>query len=800
MKIPVVVALMLITVAGPARAQTPPVGTITESRPQVVVADFQSRDGETAMTAFVGTFILLRLQQLEGIGVIRQGGAEGCSVTEQLTALLRDLTRTNVQAAKAPASVGRYGVGGNVRITRRSDTGTPEEFILEYAVDNRSTCSDAPLLKGSEAFTTSTALLVVSAVGDRIASAIEDQTTALRTAVEVSIDADPDARSSFVRALTLRLMDEPDLTLRASSDSGGAFRIEGSASGAGSFRNATFTIVTPDGRRVPVAANPPTAADDAGFYLAAADSAVRGLNQVRYSLHAGVGGRLLSEVDRPTLHRRAEELMCRTMTAGCAPNYRAALGILEGVTNPNARHWQIVGDAALGAGEPLKAADAFDRGFAMASSDSADVRADWARRAANAWYSAGDHERAAGRYGAAIDILVSAGQPPGALLYIRRADSYGLQGDRPAGLGALIDGMAQVKVSEQPALLEALRRHVDGGSGTDLIEAYQRLRMSADTNLIAMALAVAPRVAEEALVLAENDLGAARRWDDADRHLAIVESIPSGAVDAASRRTALRLRAVWHRDSRREFGQAIALLNQAVQTGADAATRYDLAVTHYFRALDGGPQQSFDFRQAVALSADLARERYLLADSLVLDINHRLMRDQDTRTLFQPIVTSLAMSAASSATRRSAVRVLAFACGDYLFDSACAQQAWRALLPIDFEAEPSLQLDMLESDVISRVDPVERLTALTTITSLTTVQRQVAVFYETWASAAAGRNPQAEDAYLRWMSVAAPVSESEWSFEGARRALTGDPRLSMVWRQRMQSMLRQMQPGTAPAR
>lgn len=766
-------------------------------RPEVIVEDFQTAEGDV-LSAFVGTFVALRLQELSGVTVVRQpqSSCDRSRAVESGNALQQVISPA-AQSLGIAARV-RYAVGGGVRITRRSETGGPVEYIVDYRVaDVGEDCSEVPFRTASHAFTPATALAVVSEIGDEIAAEIE-QRGARRTAVELAIDADAEIRTLLVRALTLRLSDEPELMLRAATTGGpsSAFRIEGSVS-TGPDLGATLTVVSPDGRRVQLATIQPTTGDDTRFYLAAADAAVRGLNQVRYSLQAGGGGQA-SEVSTPTLQRRAEELMCRTSTQRCTPNYKAALGILETVSNLDLGQWLLMGEAALGAGEPAKAADAFDRGLAAVGAEPPSTQADWAQRAADAWYAAGDQTRAVQRYSQAIAILERENQIVPAALYVNQANAHTIAGQHAEALDVLLQGAARARAAEQQAVVSAVRQHVEVARGDRLLTAYERLRGSNRAELNGVASAISARVVTDALDLARRSL-AERRFADTDRELGIVESMPPGAVDAVTRRSVLRMRAAWHRDSRADWATAIALLDDALAIGPDPAVRYDKALTHYFRAQRAGNQPRPDLEQAVALASDLARERYYVADTLVFDINRRLRRDADTRALFQPIVAASSSADVPSEARRSAIRILALVCGEYQFDFACAQQAWRALMPVDFEAEPSLHLDVLESDIISRVDSLDRLAALSTLTSLSPEQRKIALFYETWAFAAAGRDAQAQDAYDRWTAHTIVIPETVWLFNGARQALPKDPRPSPAWRQRLQAMLQQMATST-PAR
>src|SRR4030095_13039000 len=213
-------------------------------------------------------------------------------------------------------------------------------------------------------------------------------------------------------------------------------------------------------------------------------------------------------------------------------------------------------------------------------------------------------------------------------LYVGEARAHALSNDVRAALDVLMRGVARVRADDRPLVLDELKRQLDSAVDVTLLDAYERLKGSAVPELVAIADLERPHVIEAALNLAERSVTSGK-WDDVDRNLRVIETMPTAAVETPGRRSLLRLRGVWHRYYQR-WADAINSFDAAMALGSDSLVLYEKGLPYFFRAqaVPGGAQT--DYRQAASIASDLSRQRYYAADALVLDTNHRLRRDEDT--------------------------------------------------------------------------------------------------------------------------------------------------------------------------
>jgi tetratricopeptide (TPR) repeat protein len=519
--------LAFLTFSVPSFAQSAAVtsaGAVVSSKVKIYFPGFSDSaehvsGGPADLKSFVNTYLYLRLSQISNALITNEVPDPGCAVEQNS---VRRVIPQQAPPPRTPELLSFYTVRGNLEVRLR-DSSAPataaDDVVINYELLKTVRCAPQVLLRRSEPIPQSRLLDSISVVADAVAFRVgEDAATRIGIDLKtVSADKPSPEEAEFAGALTDHLIHvlatSDDLQPRDANkgESGGAagYVLEShvtfprspspfrgfarsvevslylvatgqiSPTGSGARVGPQRYTLTPTPLRYPPAQR-------AQLFAAAADTAIKGINDVRYTREAG----LPENYSAAQALARAKQLLCDgSPEASCVPQTDAAISLLR-KEPPSPDNWEWLAKAQYLSGRYADAADSFSSSLRSAPSLPLEAALRLNVAAGDAWYQAQSFANAAASYDAAAKI---AEENPGVHsetdFNLRRALSHRFKGDRLGAIDALINPLRPVA---SPESLELELEHIVAVLlPNELPEAIARLERSpsAKTDQAALVLA-----------------------------------------------------------------------------------------------------------------------------------------------------------------------------------------------------------------------------------------------------------------------------------------------------------------------
>ncbi|HKQ53107.1 MAG TPA: hypothetical protein VJT74_12100, partial [Pyrinomonadaceae bacterium] len=763
------------------------------------------------LSDFTGRLLKLRLAELKSFRVEAADAVPPCGDGQG-----PDQTGTAQVSLANEADF--YALRSSLEV--RAPESSEVEIVLNYELTKCVRREIVSLTRIREPFAEPEVLKYLNSMADVVALLLEKE----RTVTKMFVEADTvpaDAKSAgLARKLTeeveagIKQATDFDLPEKAARAQPVDFKIRGEVSVTdkvvyrvriepkGRPPYTVRTVTGPD-------ANKQTEENLAAFYKNAATAALDYLRFVRYVAEARRNTDL-SDEEAAQMLERARRLMCvgSAVPAGCKEQPETAILILTEVRDRRkVPDFALLGRAQMLVGEYYDAAESFDKARDQAGRANAETLINLLNQSGEAWFKAKNYKLAIERYKESLRLYsLNRSQLPDSLLQeepkvqLQMARSYRYNMERVEALKVLLDSWAAQRDPKE--MQKELGYLLEDMSETDLPEAarvvetyrgqpaYEVVRPMLQDRLALNSLL------DSLLSYGLRGLGPSDEkaiFDEMDKALTSVEAIPEASLSVDTRVLRRTLRAMWYRDYKNDFEQALPLLEQAAaikDTSLVGLGQLLLADTYYKKAQrpETTDPRTF-YEKASSVSTDLTKLGVSEAYGILVTVNHKLGKDEESRRLLE--------AREKEEGGENDLRAEAFSrlCTHYLFDLECGLRNAQAMSTTGGAANvmiAEIQLFKGEYAEAQKGFADER----------SSLPKPLALFYRTWTLFALKKDAEARAAAQEWATSLGEFRKAgeadDLILEGARRALDNETHLTQEQTQLLRAMLAAMADKSSP--
>lgn len=747
-------------------------------------------------------FLEVRLNSMKDLQVLR---SKSPCATESTPSQAEQPAPSPAQSEPAETNADSYEVRTTIRTLLSGLNEKEKELVLDYELVKYVRCRPTTIVHRTEPISEKTAFGGFLQMGDVLEITLQSEMAPPKINIdvaEISIENEPlqSIRDDLVNRIFVRLASESDFMVRDIRGKQPSKDADYVVTGvltrdrkgvAFTIRNAKDSSKT-QSPFVPGAISQKNGDMLNAFYARAAETVVNYIRVCRSS-------KPLADDDIGKIILQASELLCKDKDI-CEPKPAEAILLLTRLSCANKQTpatLALTGDAYILSEDFFKAANAYDQSWKLVSADRPDETVKPLISAGDAWYRAQNYANAAERYETAIARSPEAQQPEEAV-YLQRTRSYRFAVDRQRALATAIDGLSRYPTSNE--LKSELTLGVNGTSRAQLRNSYELFLKNQNIDAVKEVLPlVQESLADEVLQNAFDNLFEKKDLNEVDQLLSFAETLPLASLSKDPRESYLDaykiLRAVWRRDAKNDWENALAVLEPASRQNSEFSevTKYFLADTYYQRAQRTSNKGDYE-KSTTIFKQIIETNRFFNYDLLyfnIADANHRLNRDQDTRDFLNQRIQKNSDAKAGEA--------LVSLCLNYLKEAECVDNTikqFEGIFPFE-----TFKLRKLEAHV-SRAEYAEAEKLLLGLTSPSLRENELWLFYKAWTLYALDREKEAQaawrDWFLRMVEVRRSGKSGRWVFEAANRALNAEAKLTSPRKDLLERMIEAMTDKTRP--
>lgn len=778
---------LLCTASAPVRAQQPP--PVRNVYLTEVATSSSPSDDESKIARAATPILELRLGSMKEIKLLRE--AVPC---EQSGETLPESPPTQRQESPgqmplANLSGGFYEVRAAIKRLATADGTSNTSLLLDYDLLRYVRCKAVSILHRSQPISLKTAFEGLSQMSDTVELALNEELAPPKTVVDLTeLTANGESlqalREQLGNAVLFKLVTEPDFRVRdlrrgKPPDSQADFIVTGELINKKDQKGVTFTIKSAKERSPPnlfvsgpVGQKNPDEKALAVFYEKSATVVVNHIRARRDNIGP------LSDADVDVVYQSALKKLCKDQT-GCVSQPEIVIPMLTRLRDAEKASLKallLLGDAYIEVEEFGKAAAVYDEAWTTLpaqgtkAEDAEVVRI--VSLAADAMYRAQDYRNAADRYRRAIEISAERGFSTSANLRLQYVRSNRLAGNGFEAFQIALKSLRQFP--DSPELDEEIDNLVKSVPVEDVGFIYHLLIDNKDIRKINQKLpAIRARFAEYLIGPTYMALGD-RKFEEAERHLKIIESFPLAAISDEQQKVYRLARAIWSMEAKNDFNTTIAILTPLSDENFELseAVKFRLALAFYERARAAGDSaDKADYARASDLLTKMPeKERPSGFYNLLLAINHKLEKDQESRRLIEEKLKS-------KEDDSEAMRALASLCIDYLGDLDCGETVVKQLeehaISNSSVRMSHVRLKVLRGNYAEAEKLIDH-----PLRSFEDPEVIHASFYRVWTSLALAKESEAAKALGEWLTVMEKFrgasKRNYWVFDSASRGIEAD--------------------------